>query len=126
MQGAVFLAPNSASCVPQEAVIPLPHHPSASSGYVAVLSPAYFYLLTALQVIEKKEEREMVFLFIFLQIPQMFNKDSVKFRGHVLLKCGNIFNYQCCGVNYRASSSSTPVCEEQHHCSNMLVNVLIS
>lgn len=43
MQGAVFLAPNSASCVPQEAVIPPPHHPSASSGYVAVLSPAYFY-----------------------------------------------------------------------------------
>jgi len=55
----------------------------------------------------------------------MFN-NSVTFRKHVLLKCVNIFNYWCCGMSYRASSSSTPACEEQCHHPYMFVKVLIS
>lgn len=56
----------------------------------------------------------------------MFNKDSVMFREHVLLKCGNIFNYQWCEMNYRASSRGTPAREEQRHRSYVSVKVPIS
>lgn len=44
-----------------------------------------------------KDREGNIPLFYFLITPPNAHKDSVMFRHHVLLKCGNIFSHQWCG-----------------------------